>query len=58
MVDLLGAVGVSSIPLAMAIDPTGDSTQSLIDSDPMQGKLPAVLLNDGDWVALQGICGG
>ena len=56
--NLLGAVGISSIPLAMAIDPTGESTQSLIDSDPMQGKLPAVLLNDGDWVALQGICGG
>jgi hypothetical protein len=24
----------------------------------MQGKLPAIVLNDGDWVALQGICGG
>lgn len=56
--DLLAAVGISSAPLALAIDPTGESTRGLIDSDPMQGKLPAVLLNDGDWVALQGICGG
>jgi hypothetical protein len=56
--NLLGAAGLSSVPLALAIDPTGEATRGLIESDPMQGKLPAIVLNDGDWVALQGICGG
>jgi hypothetical protein len=58
ILNLLGNAGLSSVPLAFAIDPTGEATRGLIDSDPMQGKLPAILLNDGDWVALQGICGG
>ncbi|WP_316648007.1 hypothetical protein [Ovoidimarina sediminis] len=49
------AAGVSLSPYAYAIDITGEETLSLIEADP-GGGVP--LLSDGDWVALQGICGG
>ncbi|RYH07917.1 hypothetical protein [Tropicimonas sp. IMCC6043] len=52
------AAGVSSTPYAYALDVTGEATLPLIEADPMRGggaRKP--VLEDGDWVALQGICG-
>ncbi|SLN67476.1 hypothetical protein AQS8620_03152 [Aquimixticola soesokkakensis] len=52
------AANVRSTPYAYAVDVSGAQTLALIEGDPMQGKDTTPLLADGDWVALQGICGG
>ncbi len=50
--------GVGSSAYAYARDPSGEATLGLIEADPFAATPPAApLLNDGDWVALQGICG-
>lgn len=49
------AAGVALAPYAYAIDITGEETLPLIEADPGGGT---GLMSDGDWVALQGICGG
>jgi hypothetical protein len=51
------AAEVSSQPYAYARDVTGETMLPLIEADPMRGRQPEPLLPDGDWVALQGICG-
>lgn len=43
-------------PYAYAIDPSGEETLGLIEADPF-AVTPEPVLSDGDWVALQGICG-
>jgi len=43
-------------PYAYAIDPSGEETLELIEADPF-AVTPEPVLSDGDWVALQGICG-
>ncbi|MCW9042641.1 MAG: hypothetical protein OQK05_04790 [Pseudopelagicola sp.] len=48
---------VKSTPYAYALDPSGESTLPLIEADPYETS-PRPVLSDGDWVALQGICGG
>ncbi len=49
--------GVGSSAYAYALDETGQTTQGLIAADPFaQDPPPFPLLNDTDWVALQGIC--
>ncbi|MBR9841656.1 MAG: hypothetical protein GYB25_00730 [Rhodobacteraceae bacterium] len=48
---------VKSTPYAYALDPSGENTLSLIEADPFETS-PRPVLSDGDWVALQGICGG
>ncbi|MDV4145303.1 MULTISPECIES: hypothetical protein [Shimia] len=48
---------VKSTPYAYALDPSGESTLPLIEADPFETS-PRPVLSDGDWVALQGICGG
>ena len=48
---------VSSTPYAYAKDVTGEATLPLIEADPMRGGDAVEVLADGDWVALQGICG-
>ncbi|RMD50216.1 MAG: hypothetical protein D6832_00145, partial [Alphaproteobacteria bacterium] len=52
------AAGVSARPYAFARDVTGESTLALIEADPAPGGSTPPLLDDGAWVALQGICGG
>lgn len=47
-----------STPYAYARDVTGETTLSLIEGDPMNGKLTQPLLGDSDWLRLQGLCGG
>lgn len=48
--------GVSSEAFAYAIDPTGETTLTLIEADPMRGRLRTPLINDADWIRLQEIC--
>jgi hypothetical protein len=50
--------GFASTPLAYAIDITGEATLSLIEGDPFRNTAYAPLIDDGDWVSLQGICDG
>jgi hypothetical protein len=50
---------VRSTPYAYARDITGETTLSLIEADPFaSGPPPPPVLSDGDWLRLQGICGG
>lgn len=51
------AAKVSSAPYAYAVDITGESTLPLIEADPVGPANTAPLLSDGQWIALQGICG-
>lgn len=48
--------GVSTLPAAKLIDPSGKTTSRLVAEDPMQGLVPQPLMNDSDWVSLQDIC--
>ena len=48
--------GVSLAPYAYARDLTGESVVALIEADPVPQSDPPVL-SDGQWVALQNICG-
>ncbi|MCF6444007.1 hypothetical protein [Nereida sp. MMG025] len=50
----LAQAGVGSAPLGYALDPSGETTLPLIEAD--QGTR-RTLLSDGQWIALQGICG-
>lgn len=49
--------GFSSSPLAYELDPSGETTLTLIEADPFRNAKTAPLLSDSDWVSLQGICG-
>jgi hypothetical protein len=57
LLDLFTAYEVKSTPYAYALDPSGEATLPLIEADPFETS-PRPVLSDGDWVALQGICGG
>ncbi len=50
------AANVPITPYANAMDPTGEATVALTKADPFAGQPGPVILTDGDWVALQGIC--
>ena len=53
------AAGLATAPYAYARDVSGESVLELIEADPFAGRAtPAPVLGDGDWVRLQGICGG
>ncbi len=49
-------VNLSSTAYARAVDPSGETTLGLIEADPFKGQSPAPILDDNDWVSLQGIC--
>lgn len=49
------AAKLSIAPFAHALDPSTETTQSLIDQDPKKDGYPA-LLTDGEWISLQAIC--
>lgn len=46
-----------STPYAYARDITGETTLTLIEGDPMTGKLTEPLMSDANWLRLQSICG-
>lgn len=52
------AASLRSTPYARARDTTGETTLSLIEGDPMNGKLTEPLMSDPNWLRLQNICGG
>jgi len=58
LLDQFAKVGFASSPFAYAVDVTGETTLTLIEADPFRAKAYASLLDDSDWVSLQGICGG
>lgn len=49
---------VPSTPYAYAVDISGEATLPLIEADPMWSGGADAVLDDADWVSLQGICGG
>ena len=49
------AVQVSSTPYGYALDSTGEDSLEYIEGDPVAGS-PSVVLEDRDWISLQGIC--
>ena len=51
-------VNLSSTAYARALDPSGETTLGLIEADPFHGQSPAAILDDRDWISLQGICTG
>ncbi|MCA0042859.1 hypothetical protein [Celeribacter litoreus] len=48
---------VPSTPYALALDITGETVLPLIEADGVQIPETRPVLQDGDWVALQGVCG-
>lgn len=58
LIDQFARAEIAASPFAYAVDITGETTLDLIEADPMAGRVPPPILSDGDWVALQGICGG
>jgi hypothetical protein len=52
------AAQIRATPYAYALDISGEATIDLIEADPVPAERARTLLSDGDWVALQGICGG
>ncbi len=58
---LVPAFDTAQVPLtpwAYTIDSTGQTVLDLIEADPLTGQNPPEVLGDGDWISLQGICGG
>lgn len=51
------AAGLSTRPFAYALDVTGEATLALLEADPYRTTPSRPVLDDGDWVRLQGICG-
>jgi len=59
LIEAFRNAGTPSSPYAYRIDPTGETTLPLIEADPFRASPPpGLVLSDGDWVALQGICSG
>ena len=57
LLDLFEKAGVGAADYAHALDKSGATTSGLIAADPYGSENPPFpLLNDTDWVALQGIC--
>lgn len=53
----LEAAGLPAAPYAYGLDPTGETVLPLIEADPFAAGAAPPLLSDGEWVALEGICG-
>lgn len=58
VLDGFRAWSVRSTPYAFAVDISGETTLGLIEADPFANGTPEPVLNDANWVRLQGICGG
>ncbi|WP_417249329.1 hypothetical protein [Celeribacter sp.] len=56
LIERFVAAEVAMSPYAYALDVTGQTTLPLIEADAVLGEKRTVL-SDGDWLALQGICG-
>ncbi len=58
LIAAFAAAGIPSTPYAYALDPTGETTLPLIETDPMAGRPTDPILRDSAWISLQGICSG
>ncbi len=58
LIGTFAAAGVPGSPYAYALDITGETVLPLIEADDVQIEAATPVLSDGDWVALQGVCGG
>lgn len=58
LLDRFASTNLASTTYARALDPSGETTLALIEADPFKGRSPAPILDDNDWVSLQGICDG
>lgn len=58
LIERFAAAEVRPLPYAYAQDITGVSTLPLIEADAVRLQSARPVLDDGDWVALQNICGG
>ncbi|WP_417278084.1 hypothetical protein [Celeribacter sp.] len=58
LISAFAGAEVHSAPYAYARDITGESVLPLIEADGVQIETTRPVLSDGDWVALQGVCGG
>jgi hypothetical protein len=58
LLPVFAAAEIRSSPYAYALDITGETTLALIEADPYATDTSRPVLSDGDWVRLQGICGG
>ncbi len=52
------AAGLRSAAYAYAMDVSGETVLGLIEADPYPSGTPDPVLSDGNWIRLQGICGG
>ncbi|MGP3699308.1 hypothetical protein [Rhodobacter sp. NSM] len=48
--------GVAATPYAFSVDETGESMLGMIEADELRETPPQPVLQDEDWVSLQGIC--
>ena len=53
LLDRFAKVGLASTTYAKTLDPEGSA---LIEGDPFKGTSPTPVMQDNDWVSLQGIC--
>ena len=51
------AVSFRATPYAYALDISGETTIGLIEADSVSSDMAQPVLDDSDWVSLQGICG-
>jgi len=57
ILEAFDSASVRASPFAYALDISGETTIGLIEADPIAADESKPILTDGDWVALQGICG-
>ena len=55
--EAFSAASIPTSPYAFAVDISGETTVELIEADRLSPAAAKPVLSDGDWVALQGICG-
>lgn len=57
LVERFARHGIPTSPFAYALDRSGETTLDLIEADPFRiPEAAPLILSDGDWVSLQGIC--
>ncbi|MEE9427258.1 MAG: hypothetical protein V3V25_03825 [Paracoccaceae bacterium] len=57
IIDQFSRANIRTSPYAYAVDISGETTIALIESDTVDVQQFAPILDDSDWVSLQGICG-
>lgn len=58
LIDQFRAANIRATPFAYALDITGETTLALLEADTLRTTPSEPTLADGDWIRLQGICGG